>query len=1161
MKVRLRDVALDDRYTRQRGRILLTGIQALTRLPLIQSARDRKAGLNTAGFISGYRGSPLAGLDQQLWQASPLLDGAGVRFQPGLNEELAATAVSGSQHVGSFAGARHDGVFAMWYGKAPGVDRASDAFRHGNAAGSSRRGGVLVVAGDDHAAKSSSLPSQSEYAFMDLGIPVLNPADVQDVLDFGLYGWALSRYSGCWVALIALADTMDSSATVDADIERARIIIPDDFGLPAGGVNLRVGAGPLEQEEMLHRHRLYAALAFGRANRLDRTVIESPRARFGIVTTGKAYLDVRQALDDLGLDDQRAAELGLRLYKVGMSWPLERTGMLEFADGLDEILVVEEKRGLIENQLKEQLYNMPASHRPRVVGKFDEHGRWLLPSMGDLSPGKIARVIAGRLPETSRDQQVRTRLRELRAGEAALAAADDVRTRQPFYCSGCPHNISTKLPDGSRALAGIGCHYMVRWMGFNSDTYSQMGGEGVQWIGQAPFTDEPHVFTNLGDGTYYHSGLLAVRAAVAAGVNITYKILFNDAVAMTGGQPVDGPLTIDTITQQIAAEGVRRMVVVSDEPEKYGKQPRFVDHATVHHRRELRSLERELRETEGCTVIVYDQTCAAELRRRRKRGTAPDRPVRAFINADVCEGCGDCSEQSNCVSVEPLETELGRKRAINQTSCNKDLACVDGLCPAFVTVHGGNLRRSSVADASLADKLRALPAPTAALLERPWNIVITGIGGTGIVTAGALLGMAAHLERRGCTTLDMTGLSQKNGAVISHVRIGRTQRDIHTPRVPAAEADVVIGCDPVVAASRDCVVKMNRERTHAVLNTHVSPTAEFVLDNTTEYDGDEFVGLVQRLSAATSTLDATRITGRLFGDAVTVNTFLLGYAFQAGLLPFGIEAMARAIELNGVAVEANKRAFDHGRLAAHDRAAIDAATRTEAERPNLPLPIDNLIERRMDELEAYQDAALAGRYHALVDETRAAENHIAPGAQELTRAVAESFFKLLAYKDEYEVARLYSEPEFRQQLEAQFEGDYRLQFHLAPAWLTKRDPVTGEPRKRELGPWMLNVFGVLAKFRFLRGTPLDPFGYGHDRRVERQLISEYEKTVDELLVQLKPTNYRTAVAIAALPEQIRGYGPVKERSIAKARQQEKLLREQLAKGDEVQSVRLFQPAA
>ena len=1144
----LSQITLEDKYTLSEGPIFLTGIQALVRLLLVQQLRDRRAGLATAGFVSGYRGSPLGGLDLQLAKAGELLQQHDVTFQPGINEELAATAVAGSQQLAASPGARVDGVYALWYGKAPGLDRAGDALRHGNAAGSSSRGGVLVVAGDDHACKSSTLPSQSEHAFMDWGMPVLNPSNVQEVLDYGLIGWELSRWSGCYVGMIALADTMDSSATVSADIDRVRLQLPREFELPPGGLHFRPGMPPMEQEELLHRHRLYAALAFARENRLDRSWIDPQRARLGILTTGKAALDVRQALTDLGIDDLHAENLGIRLRKVAMPWPLEKSGIREFARGLDEILVVEEKRGVMENQLKEQLYHTQGS-RPRVVGKFDERGEWLLPSTGDLSPAIVARAIATRLLPHQRSERVLARLAAVETAERAReeAAAGPVRT--PIFCSGCPHNVSTRVPEGSRAEAGIGCHYMARWLDRRTELVAQMGGEGVHWIGQAPFTDEEHVFANLGDGTYHHSGSLAIRAAVAAGVNITYKILYNDAVAMTGGQHVDGPLSVPQLTRQLADEGVARIAVVSDDLDHYPRDADFAAGVSFHRRETLNALQRELREVKGVSALVYDQTCAAELRRRRKRGLAEDPARRVFINDAVCEGCGDCSEQSSCVSIEPLETEFGRKRTVNQSSCNKDESCLNGLCPSFVTVHGGRLRRAPARHAELRRTLAYLPRPELPTSDEPWNVVVTGIGGTGVVTIGALLGMAAHLEGKHATVLDMTGLAQKGGAVISHVRLAPEECEIHTPHVPIGSADLLLAADLLVAAGQDAVGRIAADRTHSVVNTHLSPTAEFVLDNSVHYEPSGLLARVHDRSASIETLDATRAATALLGDAVAANLFLVGYAWQQGRLPLEIASIERAVELNGVAVEANRRALAWGRLAAHDPRRLTRllASASAAPEERLSRNLDERIERRASHLVAYQGERLAARYRARVEHVRAAELRAAPGRSELTDAVARGYHRVLAPKDEYEVARLHTSPEFRAKLAAQLEGDYRIRLHLAPPLFARTDPETGRPRKRAYGPWIQPLLSLLAGLRFLRGTPLDPFCHTVERRMERALVREYEATIETLLRGLSPGNQPLAARIAALPEEIQGFGAIKLARRETVRQQEKRLLDRFLK--------------
>ena len=1138
----LASVGLDDKYTLEQGRIYLSGIQALVRLPIMQRALDRRAGLNTAGFISGYRGSPLGGLDQALWDAQPFLGRAHVRFQPGLNEDLAATAVWGSQQVGLWPGAKYDGVFGLWYGKAPGVDRSGDVFKHANAAGTARYGGVLAVAGDDHLCKSSTLPSQSEYAFMDAQMPLLNPAGIQDVLDLGLYGWALSRYSGCWVGFKIVSDTADSSASVLADPERVQIRLPEDFELPPDGLNIRWPDKPLAQEERLHRYKLSAALAFVRANRLDRLVLDSPSPRLGIVTTGKSYLDVRQALEDLGIDEREAARIGLRLYKVAMSWPLEPEGIRRFAEGLEEILVVEEKRGLIESQLKEQLYGWRSDVRPRVLGKRDELGEWLLPSAGELTPAGIARVIADRIGRFYTSTAIRRRLQFLEQKENALAATPVLSERVPHFCSGCPHNTSTRVPEGSRAAAGIGCHYMATWMDRRTETFTHMGGEGVPWIGQAPFTETRHIFANLGDGTYFHSGLLAIRAAVAAGANITYKILYNDAVAMTGGQPLDGKLSVPQLARQLAAENVARIAVVSDEPDKYpdGVFPAGV---TVHHRRELDAVQRELREVAGVSALIYDQTCAAEKRRRRKRGLLADPPKRAFINTRVCEGCGDCNVKSNCLSVVPVETEFGRKRAIDQSQCNKDFSCVDGFCPSFVTVHGGELRKPAAIAGNVS--LPPLPETARPALEAPYGIVIAGVGGTGVVTIGALLGMAAHLEGRGVAVLDMTGLAQKYGAVTSHVRIAARPEALNGPRIPAGQADLLLGCDLVVAAGRDTLAKLDPARSSAVVNIHRVMPSGFARDPDLPFPAEGMAAQIRQAVVADGAhfLDATRLAEQLLGDSIMANLFMVGFAYQKGLIPISSAAILRAIELNGTAVERNRQAFLWGRHAARDPAAVEALLTPPATEPAPATDLETLIARRRAYLTDYQDAAYAAHYEAMVRQVQAVERRRLPDSQALTEAVARAYFKLLAYKDEYEVARLYSDGEFRRQLEQTFGGDYRVELHLAPPLLARIDPVSGEPRKRAYGPWIFPLLRLLAPLKKLRGTPFDPFGYSRDRRLERRLLADYEMLLMEIMDDLEPANHGYAVELARLPEQIRGYGPVKERNARQAAQrQAELLR-------------------
>jgi indolepyruvate ferredoxin oxidoreductase len=1130
--------SLEDKYTLQSGRVYLSGIQALVRLPIMQRERDRVAGLKTAGFISGYRGSPLGGYDNTLWAARKLLAHYDIHFQPGLNEDLAATAVWGSQQVGLFAGAKVDGVFGIWYGKGPGVDRSVDALRHANWAGTSPYGGVLAIAGDDHGALSSTTAHQSEQVFEAVMMPLLNPASVQDYLDLGILGFALSRYSGCWVGFKATSETVDSSASVYVDPDRIAAVVPRDFEMPSGGLHIRSPrAGmdwAIEQERRLHGPKMAAVRAFARANSIDRVVMDSPQPRLGIIATGKGYLDLRQALADLGITAQVAAALGIRVYKVGLAWPLEPEGARRFADGLKHVLVVEEKRSFIEQQLVQLLFNMDAARRPTIVGKSDERGAPLLRSTGELTPTLVAHAIVAQLMRLGDVTPFDQRLSRLESFERPIETPPSKIQRTPFFCSGCPHNTSTRVPEGSRALAGIGCHSMALFMpNRHTTTITQMGGEGANWIGQAPFTTEQHVFQNLGDGTYAHSGLMAIRAAAAAGINITYKILFNDAVAMTGGQPVEGGLTVPQIARQVLAEGAKRIVVMSDEPGKYAAAD-FAKDIKVCHRDQLDAVQRELRATPGLTVLIYDQTCAAEKRRRRKRGTFPDPPKRVFINEAVCEGCGDCSDQSNCISVTPIETEFGRKRRIDQSSCNKDFSCLNGFCPSFVTVYGGTPRKLGAMSGLAGDATR-IPMPHSPSLDGPYGIVITGIGGTGIITLGALLGMAAHLEGKGCTVLDVTGLAQKNGAVVSYVRLAPRPEDLHAVRVAAGGADLLLGCDVVVAASPNALSRVQAGVTKAVINSHMQPTAAFLFNPDIDFETPAMLQAITIAAGDADVIDGTGLATTLMGDSIATNLFMLGYAFQKGLVPLSVEAIEQAIVLNGVAVEANKRTFAWGRIAAHDRAQVEALVKP-APQADAP-PAETLVERRAAVLTDYQNAVYAQRYSDTIAAIAAAESTRARGCTGLTEAVARNLFKLMAYKDEYEVARLYTDGAFLANLRQQFEGELRLQFHLAPPILAARD-ATGALRKRTFGSWMFYVFKALARLRRLRGTAFDIFGYTHERRIERQLIIDYEATLRELATALNPDNHALAIEIASLPEQIRGFGPIKQRNLEQVKVRE-----------------------
>jgi len=1147
---RLSEVSLDDKYALESGRVYLNGTQALVRLPMMQRQRDKAAGLDTAAYVTGYRGSPLGAIDQQMTRAKRFLNQNDIVFRAAVNEDLAATAIWGTQQLNLFPDSKKQGVFAMWYGKGPGVDRSGDVFKHGNLAGAAPHGGVLLLAGDDHTCKSSTTAHQSEFAFVDAMIPVLNPAGVQEFLDLGLYGWAMSRFSGCWVAFKTVAETVDSSASVHVDPHRVPITVPIDFKMPQGGLNVRWPDEFLAQEERHHRYKLFASLAFARANKLDKVVLDSPKRRLGIVTSGKSYLDVRQALDDLGISEEQARDAGISIYKVAMPWPLEPEGMREFAEGLEEILVVEEKRALIENQLKEQLYNLRDDVRPRVLGKFDEGGNWILPSAGELTPAQIARAIAKRMSRWHTNATIQQRLSFLEAKEASLAQQPPGAKRIPYFCSGCPHNTSTRVPEGSRALAGIGCHFMSQWMDRNTDTFTHMGGEGISWVGQSPFSSDNHVFVNLGDGTYYHSGSMAIRQAVAAGVNVTYKILFNDAVAMTGGQQVDGPLSVSAITRQVEAEGVRKIVVVTDEPDKYPTGEPFAHGTSVHHRDDLDKVQRELRDFPGVSVLVYDQTCAAEKRRRRKRGTFPDPVRRVMINEAVCEGCGDCSLKSNCLSVVPVETEFGRKRAIDQSSCNKDFSCLNGFCPSFVTIEGGGLRvpdNDTPAGAETAFDGVTLPEPALPALDKPYGILISGVGGTGVVTIGALLGMAAHIENKGVSVLDMAGLAQKGGAVISHVRIGAVPEDIHAVRIAAGSADLVLGCDLVVAAGNDALAKMQAGTTRAVINSHETITGDFTRNPDFNMKSAELAQTIRVAvgEGAADFIEGTRYATALMGDSIATNLFMLGYAWQKGLVPISGAAIDKAIELNAVSVEFNRDAFLWGRRAAVDEARVARAaepiTPLRLKAPDIATSLEDIVARRIRTLIEYQNEAYARRYKDLVVRVQQAENDRAKGKAGLAEAVARYYFKLLAYKDEYEVARLFTNGDFLRRVHDQFEGDYKLKFHMAPPLFARRDPETGELEKQEFGPWMMAAFRVLARLKFLRGTPLDILGRSAERKQERRLIAEYEAMVDELCNGLSARNHEIAIAIASVPEHIRGYGHVKEEHLEKAKAEEAAL--------------------
>jgi len=1151
----LRDVKLDDKYDLGHSHVFVTGFQALVRLCLMQKELDRRRGLNTAGYVTGYRGSPLGGLDSQFQRAAPFLTKSDVRFQGGINEDLAATAVWGTQQAELRGEGKYDGVFAMWYGKGPGVDRTGDVFRHANLAGTAKNGGVLALMGDDHTAESSTTAHQSEYHFIDVMIPILNPAGVQEVLDYGLYGWAMSRFTGAWVALKTMHETIESTAAIDASLERINIVIPSDFQMPEGGLNIRLNDPILAQEARLHDFKRDAMLAFVRANKLNRAITSGGRdPKIGIITTGKSYLDVRQAFDELGIDEVRCNELGLRLYKVGCPWPLSRRELQDFASGLDLVIVVEEKRSLIEVQVREELYG--TANQPVCIGKRDEQGNWLFPVKGALDPNEVAICIGERLLKYHRNDDIAQRVARLKEFQRIAAETRDIAQRIPYFCSGCPHNSSTVVPEGMRAYAGIGCHFMAQWMDRSTLGYTQMGGEGANWVGEAPFSKRGHVFQNIGDGTYNHSGYMAIRAAIAAKTNITYKILFNDAVAMTGGQANDGGLTVPQVARQVAAEGAKRVVVVTDEPDKYPSDTAWPTGLTVHHRDDLMEVQKGLAEIPGVTVLIYDQTCAAEKRRRRKRHTFPDPDKRVIINELVCEGCGDCGVKSNCVSVQPLETEWGRKRTIDQSSCNKDFSCVKGFCPSFVTVHGAKLKKGAGVAAD--HDLPVLPEPKLPAIARTYNIIVTGVGGTGIVTIGGILGMAAHLEGRGVGVLDMAGLAQKGGAVFSYIRFAEEPQDIHAIRVAAGRADLVLGGDIVVAGTRKVLAAVKRGATEMVVNTAEFLPGDFTRNADFSLPSERLKRTITADAGSDKThfIDATSLTTALFGQSIGTNMFLVGYAYQLGAIPLSAAAIERAIELNGEAVGMNKAAFHWGRRAAVDRAQVDAlvkpATAATSDARHLSESFDETVARRVKFLTAYQNAGYAARYRAAVDRVKAAEAAGAPGKCGLADAVARYLFKLMAYKDEYEVARLYSDGAFVQQIAGTFEGNnLRFEFHLAPPLLARRDRTTGLPRKMSFGPWLLPAFRLLAKLKFLRGTPFDPFGRTLERRTERKLIEDYESMLDQVLAALTPDNHHLAVGLAAIPEKIRGFGYVKERHLLAAKADEAALLEQFRAGSPV----------
>ncbi|WP_299045199.1 indolepyruvate ferredoxin oxidoreductase family protein [uncultured Tateyamaria sp.] len=1124
-------ISLNDRYDLEKSPVLLNGTQALVRLMLMQKARDVAAGLNTAGYVTGYRGSPLGAVDMQMTRALKQLSAADIKFEPGLNEDLAATALWGSQQAELRGEGRYDGVFGLWYGKGPGVDRSGDVMRHANMAGSSRHGGVLMAMGDDHTGESSTVLHQSEFAMVDAYMPVVSPAGVQEIMDYGLYGIALSRFAGVWVGLKTMKDTVEATSVVDGDPHRLSFVTPD-YAMPEGGLNIRLVDDRIEQEARLIDHKRYAAEAFANANKMDRRVWGKPGAKIGLVAAGKNWLDVVHALSLLNIDADEAERLGITTYKVGQTWPLDMRGFNDWAEGLDLIIVVEEKRKLIEVQIKEAIFDNRQGRR--VYGGTRE-GKEFFSAKWALDPVEIATKLGQVLVDEGRNtdgiQAGLAKLDEARRSDNA----EEIAARLPYFCSGCPHNSSTKVPEGSRAYAGIGCHFMAQWMDRETLGFTHMGAEGANWIGEAPFSTRDHVFQNLGDGTYNHSGVQAIRAALAAGTNITYKILYNDAVAMTGGQGNEGGLDPYRIVNEVRAMGCQTVAVVYDDKEDVDMS-RFPTGVPVHERAELQLVQDRMSKTQGVSVIVYIQTCAAEKRRRRKRGTFPDIDKRVFINTDVCEGCGDCGVQSNCVSIVPKETELGRKRAIDQSSCNKDFSCVKGFCPSFVTLEGAQVKKAATTELHLPD----LPMPELPEIKGTWNVVITGVGGTGVVTIGAVMAQAAHIDGKGAGMMEMAGLAQKGGAVHIHCRIANDPHDISAIRVATGECDSLIGGDLVVSAGAKTLGLTSAGRTGAVVNSHEIITGDFTRDTEFALPSDRLaLALEARMRDRVDMFDASDLAKATMGDSIFSNMMIFGAAWQRGLVPLSYDAIMAAIDLNGAAVDRNTRAFDIGRWAVLH--AEDAARVAEPKVIQLPKSLEDKIAFRADHLVKYQSKRLAKRYRKLVDGIDDAA---------VKEAVAKGYHKLLAYKDEYEVARLHLETEAKAR--EQFDGDFTMKFHLAPPMLSKNGP-DGRPVKKEYGPGMMRNFRLLAKLKGLRGTPLDVFGRTEERRMERALIKQYEADMKDVLPKLEDVTRDAIVALAALPLDIRGFGPVKQANEAKAAKRREELLSVIRAGGPVQA--------
>ena len=1128
-------VSLDDKYSLEAGAAYMSGIQALVRLPVEQMRRDRRAGLKTGCLISGYEGSPLGGYDIALERAGRFLDSHGIRFVPGVNEELALTAVMGSQLFQTFPQPLYDGAVGIWYGKGPGLDRSGDALRHANFAGIGENCGALALAGDDHISKSSSIPHQSELTLYNYAVPVLNPSNTQEVLDFGLYGIAMSRFGGSWVGLKLSTDICDGGAIVEFGPQRCPVEIPE---FRIGGEPYRKAIGTmlvvpysLKLEAEVHEHRLQAARAFARVNALNRITVKRDSDRLGIVTTGKSYADLMSALRLLRVSEDDLHRAGVRVLKLGMSYPLEPEIVDAFVRGLETVLVVEEKRSFVELQLREHLYNR--SERPAVYGKKDAEGEILLPSPGELDAGVIAVALHRFLgPAVGLALEVP----EISPSAPAPAGFRSARgARTPSYCSGCPHNRSTLLLEGQLAGGGIGCHGMaglMREVGRGIEFLFHMGSEGASWIGIAPFSGTKHLFQNIGDGTYFHSGRQAVQAAIAAGVDITFKILYNDAVAMTGGQHAAGALSVPALTRELAAQGISRIVVLSEDPGKFGGGAGLARSAELRPREDLEEVLAELEKVKGVSVMIYDQLCAAEKRRRRNRGILPQPERRIMINERVCEGCGDCVRQANCVSLLPVDTEFGPKTRVHQSSCNSDYTCTWGDCPSFVSVEierGSGLHRKPLPELPAL----SLPEPAKKVRARDgYHIVMPGVGGTGVVTVNALLATAAHMDGLHVITLDQTGVAQKGGAVVAHITLSEPRIE-SSQRTPPGRADLLLGFDLVGAAYPKNLQCCDAEQTVALVNSKEILTGEAIRKGLTVLSPDG--GLLEAVRSGTRRercefVNASALVETLFGGHIFSNIFLLGVAYQRGLLPLSSEAIEQAVRLNGVAVERNLEVFAWGRQYALDPAVVTGylpAARTAS----VPQSLEALIENRATELAAYQSEAYAAEYSRFVDRVREAESRVRPGSEKLAWTVAWNLHKLMAYKDEFEVARLLTDPAFERQVAETFEEPRRLVYHLHPPLLRR----LGFRNKIAIGPWIRPLLRVLARAKFLRGTVLDPFGWMEARREERALISWYRGLVGVLLERLDAGKLEWAVEIADVPREIRGYEAVKQQSADRAR--------------------------